>query len=122
MPLRTCSFSSATGEIWIRDVDYELLARSVEDVLARYPRPVERDVTTLMHRRLTQSDLNDLVSDVAPVGAGALSDAHRASLSARFRAVSVPGHRRLDAWSVERAGTKPAARFVGHPHGTTSTW
>jgi hypothetical protein len=33
MPLRTCTFSSATGEIWIRDVDYELLARSVEDVL-----------------------------------------------------------------------------------------
>jgi len=34
MPLRTCTFSSATGEIWIRDVDYELLARSVEDVLS----------------------------------------------------------------------------------------
>jgi hypothetical protein len=34
MPLRTCTFSSATGEIWMRDVDYELLARSVEDVLA----------------------------------------------------------------------------------------
>jgi hypothetical protein len=34
MPLRTCTFSSATGEIWIRDIDYELLARSVEDVLA----------------------------------------------------------------------------------------
>jgi hypothetical protein len=34
MPLRTCTFSSATGETWIRDVDYELLARSVEDVLA----------------------------------------------------------------------------------------
>ena len=34
MPLRTSTFSSATGEIWIRDVDYELLARSVEDVLA----------------------------------------------------------------------------------------
>jgi hypothetical protein len=34
MPLRTCTFSSATGEIWIRDVDYELLARSVDDVLA----------------------------------------------------------------------------------------
>jgi hypothetical protein len=33
MPLRTCTFSSATGEIWIRDVDYELIARSVEDVL-----------------------------------------------------------------------------------------
>ena len=34
MPLRTCTFSSATGEIWVCDVDYELLARSVEDVLA----------------------------------------------------------------------------------------
>jgi hypothetical protein len=34
MPLRTCTFSSATGELWIRDVDYELLARSVDDVLA----------------------------------------------------------------------------------------
>jgi hypothetical protein len=34
MPLRTCTFSSATGEIWIRDVDYELLSRSIEDVLA----------------------------------------------------------------------------------------
>jgi hypothetical protein len=34
MPLRTCTFSSATGEILIRDVDYELLARSVDDVLA----------------------------------------------------------------------------------------
>jgi len=33
MPLRTSTFSSATGEIWIRDVDYELLARSVEDLL-----------------------------------------------------------------------------------------
>jgi hypothetical protein len=33
MPLRTCTFSSATGEIWIRDVDYGLLARSVDDVL-----------------------------------------------------------------------------------------
>jgi hypothetical protein len=34
MPLRTCTFSSATGETWLRDVDYELLARSVDDVLA----------------------------------------------------------------------------------------
>ncbi len=33
VPLRTCTFSSATGEIWMRDVDYELLARSVADVL-----------------------------------------------------------------------------------------
>jgi hypothetical protein len=33
MPLRTCTFSTATGELWIRDVDYELLARSVDEVL-----------------------------------------------------------------------------------------
>jgi hypothetical protein len=33
VPLRTCTFSSATGELWIRDVDYELLSRSVDEVL-----------------------------------------------------------------------------------------
>jgi hypothetical protein len=63
---------------------------------------------TLLHRRLTKSDLNDLVSD-APVEPVRLSDAHRASLSTRFRAVGVPGHRRLDAWSVERAGRSGSA-------------
>ena len=40
----------------------------------------------------------------APQAPVQLSDEHRASLSTRFRAVSVPGHRRLDAWGVERAG------------------
>jgi hypothetical protein len=34
MPLRTCTFSTATGELWIRDVDYELLARSVDEVVS----------------------------------------------------------------------------------------
>ncbi len=33
VPLRTCAFSTATGELWIRDVDYELLSRSVDEVL-----------------------------------------------------------------------------------------
>lgn len=33
MPLRTCTFSTATGELWVRDVDYSLLARSVDEVL-----------------------------------------------------------------------------------------
>lgn len=33
VPLRTSAFSTATGELWIRDVDYELLLRSTEDVL-----------------------------------------------------------------------------------------
>jgi hypothetical protein len=68
---------------------------------------VERDVT-LLHRRLTKSDLNELVGD-APLEPVQLTDAHRASLSTRFRAVSAPGHRRLDAWSVERAGRSGAA-------------
>lgn len=58
---------------------------------------------TLVHRRLTKSDLNDLVRE-APAQATQLTDEHRASLSSRFRAVSVPGHRRLDSWGVERAG------------------
>lgn len=63
---------------------------------------------TLLHRRLTNADLNDLVTgaDAEPVR---LSDEHRAALGARFRAVSAPGHRRLDAWSVERAGRSAAA-------------
>ena len=61
------------------------------------------DPMTLLHRRFTMDDLNDLVAD-APFESAQLSDDHRVSLSARFRAVSVPGHRRLDAWSVERAG------------------
>jgi hypothetical protein len=68
---------------------------------------VERAVT-LLHRRLTKADLNDLVAE-APQELVRLSDEHRASLSARFRAVSVPGHRRLDAWGVERAGREGSA-------------
>jgi hypothetical protein len=63
---------------------------------------------TLLHRRFTKSDLNDLVNE-APAEPVHLSDAHRASLSTRFRAVAVPGHRRLDAWSVERAGRSGSA-------------
>jgi hypothetical protein len=63
---------------------------------------------TLLHRRFTKADLNELVAGASlePV---LLSDEHRASLSSRFRAVSVPGHRRLDAWSVERAGRSGSA-------------
>jgi len=33
VPLRTSMFSTATGELWCREVDDELLARSVEDVV-----------------------------------------------------------------------------------------
>jgi len=58
---------------------------------------------TLLHRRLTKAELNELVED-APAESIQLTDEHRVSLSTRFRAVSVPGHRRLDAWGVERAG------------------
>ena len=34
VPLRTSIFSSATSELWTSDVDYELLSRSVDEVLA----------------------------------------------------------------------------------------
>ena len=34
MPLRTSALSTATNEFWTRDVDFALLARSVDDVLA----------------------------------------------------------------------------------------
>ncbi len=35
VPLRSAVFSSATGELWTRDVDSELLTRAVDDVLIR---------------------------------------------------------------------------------------
>jgi hypothetical protein len=34
VPLRSATFSTATGELWTRDVEQELLNRSVEEVLA----------------------------------------------------------------------------------------
>jgi hypothetical protein len=33
VPLRTVAFSSATGELWVLDVDHELLTRSLEDLV-----------------------------------------------------------------------------------------
>lgn len=68
---------------------------------------------TLLHRRFTKDDVNDLVES-SPAESAQLNDEHRASLSARFRAVSVPGHRRLDAWGVERAG-RSGAQFRWSP-------
>jgi len=60
-------------------------------------------VSTLTHRRLSRHVLNRLI-DEAPTKEIALTDDHRRSLSARFRAVTSVDHRRLDAWMVERAG------------------
>jgi hypothetical protein len=50
--------------------------------------------------------LNRLI-DEAPNGPTALTDDHRRSLAARFRAVPATDHRRLDAWMVERGGRPP---------------
>jgi hypothetical protein len=33
VPLRTSAFSTATGELWMLDVDHELLTRSAHEVL-----------------------------------------------------------------------------------------
>lgn len=60
-------------------------------------------MSTLSVRRATPHDLNELVRD-APDIVAELTDDHRRSLSARFRAVFASDHRRLDAWSVEQAG------------------
>jgi hypothetical protein len=60
-------------------------------------------VTTLTHRRFSRNVLNRLIDD-APTNPPCLTDDHRRSLSARFRAVASVEHRRLDAWMVERAG------------------
>ncbi|MHB1209547.1 MAG: hypothetical protein ACYC1I_07540 [Acidimicrobiales bacterium] len=60
-------------------------------------------MTTLAHRRNTPCEVNALI-DSAPRTPVNLTDEHRQSLSARFRAVASDTHRRIDAWMVERAG------------------
>jgi hypothetical protein len=70
-------------------------------------------VTTLTHRRLSRNVLNRLI-DEAPSEPATLTDDHRRSLSARFRAVPANDHRRLDAWMVERAG-RPWGPFRWSP-------
>lgn len=60
-------------------------------------------MTTLHHRRLDNQQMESLIVDSRSEDV-VLSDDHRRSLSARFRAVVSNEHRRLDAWSVEKAG------------------
>jgi hypothetical protein len=66
-----------------------------------------------MHRRLSKNVLNRLI-DEAPSEPAVLTDDHRRSLAARFRAVPGSDHRRLDAWMVERAG-RPSGTFRWSP-------
>jgi hypothetical protein len=72
-------------------------------------------VTTLLHRRYTDGQLNALI-DSSPAEIATLTDDHRRSLTSRFRAVSLTQHRRLDAWAVEQAG-----RVGGPFHWSPST-
>jgi hypothetical protein len=66
---------------------------------------VERPVTTLIHRRHTSEELNELIASSHPSDAR-LDDDHRRSLASRFRAIGATDHRRLDAWTVEQAGRR----------------
>jgi hypothetical protein len=69
--------------------------------------------TALTHRRHSRNVLNRLVEE-SPLEPATLTDDHRRSLSARFRAVTSDEHRRLDAWMVERGG-KPSGVFRWSP-------
>lgn len=70
-------------------------------------------MSALAHRRYSRRVLSRLV-DEAPLEPAVLTDDHRRSLSARFRAVPGVEHRRLDAWTVERAAA-PGAPFRWSP-------
>jgi hypothetical protein len=70
-------------------------------------------MTTLVHRRYTSDQLNELI-DTSPRAVVSLTDDHRRSLTSRFRAVSATQHRRLDAWTVEQAG-RSATPFRWRP-------
>ena len=65
-------------------------------------------MTTMTHRRYRACELVELVR--APVEeVSTLSSDQRRQLTLRFRAVAGLEHRRLDAWSVERAGSTQSA-------------
>jgi hypothetical protein len=70
-------------------------------------------MSTLVQRRLTARDVNELIAD-APTDVAMVSEDHRASLASRFRAVPADEHRRLDAWMVEQAG-RPPGPFAWSP-------
>jgi hypothetical protein len=76
-------------------------------------------MSALHHRRLVSDQLDLLVTE-APDDRGVLTDDHRRSLSARFRAIAAHEHRRLDAWSVEKAGAT-AGPFRWSPATTRRT-
>ncbi len=70
-------------------------------------------MTTLIHRRSAPDALNELIARACAPGA-TLTEAHRQSLSSRFRAVATSEHRAIDAWMVEHAG-KPHDPFSWSP-------
>jgi len=76
-------------------------------------------VTTLLHRRFSPSALDEIIA-TAPESSAILSEAHRHSLSARFRAVATTEHRAIDAWMVEHGG-KPHDLFAWSPAMTRRT-
>ncbi len=63
-------------------------------------------MSALIVRRLTPTTLAETV--LGPEVETVVTNAHRNTLAARFRAVAIDRHRRLDAWSVESAGRPPA--------------
>ena len=70
-------------------------------------------MSTLLQRRITGHNINELIAN-APTTCAQLTNDHRASLSARFRAINATSNRRLDAWLVEQAG-KPYDPFHWTP-------
>lgn len=70
-------------------------------------------MSTLFQRRLTSTDLDQLIGSVTTPPT-VIGDEHRASLASRLRAVPNGEHRRLDAWMVEQAG-RPSRPFQWTP-------
>ena len=76
-------------------------------------------MTTLAQCRLGTQDLNALIAR-ASNAVITLGGEQRRALSARFRAVADVEHRRLDAWLVERSGTRGPA-FAWTPQSARRT-
>ena len=60
-------------------------------------------MTTLTHRRSTDSQVRTLILD-GPDASVTLGEEHRESLTTRFKSFVHSQHRRIDAWTVEQSG------------------
>jgi len=148
MPLRTCTFRAPSGEMWIRDVDYELLARSVQertnsvatsgaqsDVDAsRLTGPIQTNSSRAPAAPVQLLDAHPCVAHhaIRAVSGRAIVDStrerrarrskqQRVSLVARHGPID-PGQRLASTPGDPAASVRDAVRTIGDPDAAAAVW